>query len=66
MYCNIVCPYLQERERVCTLQSKVSSLEAAERKRKERERETSKEGSLREDRISRLQEELDKKVCETN
>ena len=47
---------------MCTLQSKVSSLEAAERKRKEREREASMEGSVREDRISKLQEELDKKV----
>ena len=58
-----LCACLQERERVCNLQSKVSSLDAAEHKRKEREREASKESSAREDRISRMQTELDKKVC---
>ena len=47
---------------MCALQSKVSSLEAAEHKKKEREREASKESAVREDRISRMQDELDKKV----
>ena len=37
-------------------------MEAAEHKRKEREREASKESAVREDRISRMQDELDKKV----
>ena len=37
-------------------------MEAAEHKKKESEREASKESAVREDRISRMQDELDKKV----
>ena len=40
----------------------MSGLEAAEQKRKEKEREASKTSGVREERIGKLQEELDKKV----